>query len=130
DYFENSRRSTLVQREYAIRNPLEFEGYSQNCWGLPACDGPGPQTLKLNGKLRTFYRYIARGAPDGPDDGTIAPWAVVACLPFAPEVVLPSVRYFSKIKLHEPEPYGYKNSFNRTMPVETANPLGWVSKYH
>jgi hypothetical protein len=130
DYFENSRRATLVHREYAIQNPLKFEGYGQDCWGLSACDGPGPKRLKLNGAMRKFYEYVARGAPYGPDDGTIAPWAVVACLPFAPEVVLSAVRYFSKIKLYQPEPYGYKNSFNRTMPVETPNPLGWVSPYH
>jgi hypothetical protein len=130
DYFENSRRATLVQREYAMRNPLEFEGYGADCWGLTACDGPGPTTLTVNGISRVFYEYIARGAPFGPDDGTLAPWAVVASLPFAPDIVLQAVRYFSKIKLHEPEPYGYKNSFNRTFPVEAASPLGWVSEYH
>ncbi len=130
DYFENSRRATLVQREYARRNPLEFEGYGEDCWGLTACDGPGPRTLTINGVARTFYEYVARGVPDGPDDGTIAPWAVVASLPFAPEVVLPAVRYFSSIKLHRPDPYGYKNSFNRTVPVETPSPIGWVSPYH
>jgi hypothetical protein len=130
DYFENSRRATLVQREYGIRNPLEYAGYGEDCWGLTACDGPGPATMKLNGTVRIFHKYVARGAPFGPDDGTIAPWAVLACLPFAPEVVLPAARYFSQIKLHEPEPYGYKNSFNRTMPVEDAGPLGWVSRYH
>ena len=27
DYFENSRRATLVQQQYAIHNPLEFAGY-------------------------------------------------------------------------------------------------------
>jgi hypothetical protein len=130
DYFENSRRATLVQREYAIQNPLEFEGYGRDCWGLTACDGPGPAVMKLKGVVRSFYGYVARGAPNGPDDGTIAPWAVVASLPFAPDIVLPSVRHFSKIKLHEPEPHGYKNSFNRTVPVQVASPVGWVSPYH
>jgi len=130
DYFENSRRATLVQREYAIRNPSQFAGYGRDCWGFTACDGPGPATMTLNGIQRVFYEYIARGAPFGPDDGTIAPWAVVACLPFAPEVVLPAVRYFSDIKVHEPDPYGYKNSFNQTIPVEDGSPLGWVSPYH
>ncbi len=33
DYFENSRRATYVQREYAIRNPLEFEGYGARLLG-------------------------------------------------------------------------------------------------
>ena len=29
DYFENSRRATYVQQEYAARNPLGFKGYSK-----------------------------------------------------------------------------------------------------
>ena len=28
DYFENSRRATYVQRQYAIRNPKAFRGYN------------------------------------------------------------------------------------------------------
>ena len=43
DYFENSRRATYVQQEYARRNPNEWEGYSEVCWGLTACEGPGPK---------------------------------------------------------------------------------------
>src|ERR1700674_4104214 len=30
DYFENSRRATYVQREYALRNPHEFRDYGEN----------------------------------------------------------------------------------------------------
>src|SRR6187455_3132202 len=41
DYFENSRRATYVQREYAIHNPRQFVGYCECCWGFTACDGPG-----------------------------------------------------------------------------------------
>ena len=44
DYFENSRRATYVQRQYAIRNPKAFRGYNENCWGITASDGPGPAT--------------------------------------------------------------------------------------
>ncbi|MEO7253004.1 MAG: glucoamylase family protein, partial [Casimicrobium sp.] len=40
DYFENSRRATYVQREYACRNPRSFAGYSADCWGLSAGEGP------------------------------------------------------------------------------------------
>ena len=77
DYFENSRRATCVQQEYARRNPHEFEGYGENCWGLSAGDGPSPQTLKLDGLERRFFGYAARGVPYGPDDGTLAPPAVL-----------------------------------------------------
>ena len=46
--------------------------------------------LEIKGVKREFYDYVAR-APHGPDDGTIAPWVVVASLPFAPEIVLPTI---------------------------------------
>ncbi len=131
DYFENSRRATYVQREYAIRNPREFALYGKDCWGLTASDGPGPATVKVGGVKRKFFDYVARGAPDGPDDGTIAPWAVVASLPFAPEIVLPAVRYFTdQIKLEQADSYGFKATFNPTFPVRSGNGNGWVSPWN
>ena len=90
---------TFVQQEYAVRNPLEFEGYGEHCWGFTACDGPGWVKRVVNGVERQFYDYIARGAPFGPDDGTVAPWVVVASLPFAPEIVIPTVRHFARLNL-------------------------------
>ena len=103
DYFENSRRATYVQQQYAIRNPLEFEGYGEFCWGITASDGPGRRRCKIDGVERRFFDYEARGAPYGPDDGTIAPWAVVASLPFAPEIVLPTIEHFDQLDLrHDP----------------------------
>src|SRR6185295_793730 len=39
DYFENSRRATISQREYAIDNPYKWVGYGANEWGLTASDG-------------------------------------------------------------------------------------------
>src|SRR5437667_250196 len=60
DYFENSRRATYVQQEYAVRHPHDFEGYSRRCWGLTASEGPGPKTLKVDGVWRRFYDYVAR----------------------------------------------------------------------
>lgn len=73
DYFENSRRATLVHQQYAIRNALQFTHHCECCWGLTASDGPGQATLLVDGIERRFYDYLARGAPFGPDDGTIAP---------------------------------------------------------
>jgi hypothetical protein len=55
DYFENSRRATEVQREYARRNPHEFAGYDDNCWGLTACDGPSNQLPELANVRRRLF---------------------------------------------------------------------------
>src|SRR3954452_7908705 len=129
DYFENSRRATYVHQQYAIRNPLEFEGYGERCWGLTASDGPGWMTRTVKGIERHFFDYVARGAPYGPDDGTIAPWVVVASLPFAPEIVLPTLRHFGEMDLGMLGPYQFKATFNRTFPVEGSD-IGWVTPYH
>jgi hypothetical protein len=130
DYFENSRRATYVQQQYAIRNPRGFAGYGEQCWGITASDGPGPATRRIDGTTRRFFNYVARGVPYGPDDGTIAPWACVASLPFAPEIVLPTVRYFFDLQLKTDNPYGFKATFNRTFPDHPDRPYGWISPWH
>jgi len=131
DYFENSRRATFVQREYAIRNPRDFEGYSGLCWGLTAGDGPGPASSFARGRDIEFFDYVARGVPDGPDDGTIAPWAVATALPFAPEIVLPSLEHFIEgVKIKEAKPYGFRASFNPTFPHRREEACGWISEWH
>ena len=129
DYVENSRRAAHVQREYAIRNPRGFAWYSDVCWGFTACDGPGPARRKVGGVERRFHDYVGRGAPFGPDDGTIAPWAVVASLPMAPEIVIPAMRYLSEeLELQRPEHYGFRATFNPTFEVD-GSPCGWVSPW-
>jgi hypothetical protein len=131
DYFENSRRATFAQREYAIRNPRGFAGYNERCWGLTATDGPGPRRLSIDGLRRTFYDYVARGVPDGPDDGTLAPWAVATSLPFAPEIVVPAIEYYRHhLHLCAGNAYGFKATFNPTFPDRRRSRYGWVSRYH
>ena len=87
DYFENSRRATYVQREYATRNPRSFAGYDADCWGLSAGDGPSVEPRLVAGRRQAFFGYAARGVPYGPDDGTIAGASTLSSLPFAPEIV-------------------------------------------
>jgi len=130
DYFENSRRATFVQQQYAIENPFKFKNYGSCCWGITASGGPGPSTIKVDGIERQFYGYLARGVPYGPDDGTIAPWAVAASLPFAPEIVLPTVKYFIyDVKLKSANPYGLRATFNATHPDRSHSDFGWVSRW-
>ena len=131
DYFENSRRATYVQQQYAIRsNPGQFEGYGENCWEITASDGPSGLTQRVKDKERRFFDYVARGVPDGPDDGTIAPWAVVASVRFAPEIVLPALRHFENLNLRLTNPYGFKATFNQTYPEKTDLAPFWVSPWH
>lgn len=116
DYFENSRRATYVQRQYAIDNPYGWVGYDSLCWGITASDGP---TAKYNFDGREFLGYAGRGT-SGPDynyfdDGTIAPYGPLSSLPFAPEIVLPTIKSINeKYGKRLWGKYGYYDSFNLT----------------
>ena len=61
-----------VQREYAQRNPHEFAGYDENCWGLTAVRWPERRAARrVANEPRRLFGYAARGVPYGPDDGTL-----------------------------------------------------------
>ena len=136
DYFENSRRATLAQRAYAIRNPMDWKGYGPNVWGLTACDGPGYMVMPYFGQQRQFYSYAARGVglTQIIDDGTIAPAAAISSLPFAPEVVIPAAHAMhEKYGRHIFGKFGFVDSFNPSfdydVPVHRGKRIrgvGWV----
>jgi len=132
DYFENSRRATYVQQQYAINNPLKFKDYGKYAWGITASDGPGPENITIDGIDREFFNYLGRGVPYGHDDGTLSPWALTASLPFAPEIVLPALNHcIHQARMTEFNLYGFKASFNPTHPGNPGNPYGWwVSPWH
>jgi hypothetical protein len=128
DYFENSRRATLANRQYCITNAAGYTGYEENVWGLTACDGPG-NDRKSNPNI-AFQGYMARGASQFylVDDGTIAPTAVGGSIPFAPEVCIPALetmykKYGDKIY----DKYGFKDAFNLSIAYEDGT-TGWYDK--
>jgi hypothetical protein len=131
DYFENSRRATVVQQQYALRNPLWFKGYGDNCWGITAGLGPGFMKQRAEGGVeRQFYGYVARGIPFGPDDGTLAPWAVVASLPFAPEIVLATLRHVREAYPDVVSAEGLLTSFNPSFDTGDRERQGWLCPEH
>ena len=115
DLFENSRRATRAQRNYAIANPKRWRGYDGEVWGLTACDGPGDFKAVVDGIEREFFSYSARG-PDDRDDGTLAPTAMAASIAFEPRLVQDGLaamhrRYGTAIYGR----YGFLDSFNPTL---------------
>jgi hypothetical protein len=115
DLYENSRRATIAQRNYAIANPGRWTGYDGEIWGLTACDGPGDFKSEMGGQDRHFFSYSARG-PGDRDDGTLAPTAPAGSIAFAPEIVLPALaamkrRYGAAIYGR----YGFFDAFNPTL---------------
>ncbi|HSD63285.1 MAG TPA: glucoamylase family protein [Ignavibacteriaceae bacterium] len=126
DYFENSRRATLSNRNYCIQNLQGWTGYDSLTWGISACDGPGD--FEKDGKR--FYGYGGRGA-SGPDDnyiddGTLTPEAAGGSIPFAPEVCIPTL-----LNMYEKYGdkglwgiYGLKDAFNLTVDWYDKDYLG------
>jgi hypothetical protein len=117
DYFENSRRATLAQREYAMDNPMRWRGYGADVWGLTASDGPKDTVLVLNGEQRQFWSYRARGAAATrvEDDGTLVPTAAGGSIPFAPEITIRALRTMrEQYGEHLWGEYGFFDAFNPT----------------
>ena len=126
DYFENSRRATYVQREYATRNPHSFAGYGPDCWGVSAGDGPSAEPRLVAGRRQVFFGYTARGVPYGPDDGTISGSAMLSSLVFAPEIALPALRGLTTRAGADPDELLRASGFNPTLGED--GPSGWVSE--
>jgi hypothetical protein len=137
DYFENSRRAVYAQQAYAVANPRRCRDYGVTVWGLTASDGPADLEVEDASGRRAFRSYTARGVdPTGKtDDCTLAPTAVVASMPFAPELVLPATldmhRRFGR---HIYSKYGFVDAFNRTflfdVPLRHGRYVpgfGWVA---
>jgi len=135
DFFENSRRATYSQRNYAIANPGKWTGYGANVWGLTASNGPGGIVVKGPQGEREFKGYSARGAGLDyvEDDGTIAPTAAGGSIAFAPEIVVPALmemkrRYGRDIYNR----YGFVDAFNPSFHTRTdlrtgkLVPMGWA----
>jgi hypothetical protein len=101
NYFENSKNATLANWEYSLSFKEKYRAYSESSWGLSASLGPGG--------------YKAYGAKPGLGlhDGTVAPYASVASLMFAPELALHAIKFFyQEYENSLYGPYGFKDAFN------------------
>jgi hypothetical protein len=79
----------------------------------------------LDGRHQRFSGYAARGAPLGPDDGTIAPWAPLACLPFEPKAAMSATRHIVSTYPGVIRYGRFLGSFNPSVPGKTAE--GWLN---
>ena len=99
DYWVSSTNAMKIHRQFCIDCAGEVQTYAHGFWGLNASDGPDG--------------YIAYGAPDGPEDGTVSPTGAICAIMFAPEMGFSAVRSL----YDKPGPilwgtYGFANAFN------------------
>ena len=107
DYWEQNRNHTLINREHCLRNPNNFKGYGEHCWGLTASD--------------TYNGYAAHSPTE--DLGTISPTAALSAFPYTPGYSMKALKHFyfdlgDKIWSE----YGFVDAFNETQK--------WYAKSH
>lgn len=78
NYWDQNTAHTLINYEYAVRNPKNFKGYGSNSWGLTASDNKDG--------------YAAHSPTN--DLGVITPSAALSSFPYAPEKSMSALRYF------------------------------------
>ena len=85
--------------------------------------------MSIDRRRRRFFGYAARGAPFGPDDGTIAPWSCLASLPFAPDICLSALRHLCERYPKIIENFRMPSAFNPTLTRRRKyGEDGWVSE--
>ncbi len=78
-YMDQNVAHSKINYNYCVTDPLAYNGYSPQCWGLTASDD------NVSG-------YSAH-AP-GNDDGVISPTAAVSSLPYTPTQSMNAIRFF------------------------------------
>lgn len=99
NYWEQNVNHTLINREYCIKNPKQFVGYSAVSWGLTASDNK-------NG-------YSAHSPTN--DLGVISPTAALSSFPFTPEFSMQALRnFYYNFNGKLWGKYGFYDAYNQT----------------
>jgi hypothetical protein len=100
NYWVQDTAHATINYRYCVANPLQYYGYSADCWGLTASDD------NVSG-------YSAHSPTN--DLGIISPTAAIASLPYTPTASMNALRFFyytlgDKIWGQ----YGFTDAFNLT----------------
>ena len=79
-YFENSRHIAEINRAWCIANPMKFEGYGPNAWGLTASFG--------------FKGYTTPAPDKWNDEGTITLTGALSSFPYTPDASMAAFKHF------------------------------------
>ncbi len=101
NYFTQNKNHTLINYNYCKSNPLSYSGYSDQNWGLTACDIPDG--------------YNANSPTN--DKGVIAPTAALSSFPYTPNESMKALKFFY-YKLGDKiwGEYGFYDSFALDQP--------------
>lgn len=87
NWFENSIKATLANREYCIKNSKKYKTFGENSWGLTACIGP-------NGYSGGYGAKPCLADIENENDGTITPCGPAGSIVFTPELSMKALENF------------------------------------
>ena len=100
DYFQEMKNYTLINRAYCIRNPKQYAGYGENCWGLTA-------SYSVKG-------YAAHAPNEQDDCGVISPTAALSSIVYTPDESIAVMRHLYKMGDKVLGKYGFYDAFSET----------------
>jgi len=99
DYWVSSTNAVKMHRQFCIDHADRRKTYADGYWGLNASDGPSG--------------YMAYGAPDGPEDGTVSPTGAICSITFMPDAATAIAQaLYEKLGTQLWGKYGFANAFN------------------
>lgn len=117
DWFENSVKASLSNRQYCIDNPVNSKSFHKNAWGMTACE----THHGYDGSQGTLPS--AKGGTVHTADGTVPPCGAIGSIVFTPEESIDAMNYYYKtFKDKLWGKYGFKDAYNLDVTPE------WFSK--
>lgn len=115
DWFNNSVKATIANREYCIKNSNKFKTFNQKSWGLTACVGPRGYSGGF-GAMPALTNLVEE------NDGTISPCGAIGSIVFTPSYSLETAEYYYNKFPSFWCKYGFKDAYN----LDMSKP--WFSK--
>jgi len=113
DWFENTRRAVIANRDWCRDNSDKFPTYGLNRWGITAGVGPGDEYVVLG--------HQPRGASENQGEyGTLHPYGAGMSVPFAPNDAIKALKEMRNLEVAgkpvwqsvEQGGYGFWDGFN------------------
>ncbi len=105
DWFENSKKATIANRTYCMKNKDRFKTFGEDSWGLTPCLGP-------KGYSGEYGAMPALADVDKQNDGTVSPCGAAGSIVFTPELSIKALENFYN---HYPKlwgKYGFIDGYN------------------
>ncbi|TLG77494.1 glucoamylase family protein [Culicoidibacter larvae] len=126
NYMQELTNSYYITHQYAMDKTDEYRTFNEFSWGTTATSGP------------LGYMYWAGQAPGlhYDEEGTVVPSVAIGCLPFTPDISLPTIEnYYKNFPSLWHERWGFYSSYNidhnfpgRNMPYYSAGYFSSLEK--